>query len=33
MEKKFNYVQKMDIKYTNLELIDVPAIVKENKEK
>ena len=27
------YVQKMDVKYDNLELIDVPAIIAENKEK
>jgi mannose-6-phosphate isomerase-like protein (cupin superfamily) len=27
------YVQKMDVKYDNLELIDVPAIIEENKEK
>jgi mannose-6-phosphate isomerase-like protein (cupin superfamily) len=27
------YVQKMDVKYENLELIDVPAIIAGNKEK
>ncbi len=33
MEKKYNYNQHMDIRYDHLELIDVPAIVNENKEK
>src|ERR1700749_2977569 len=28
-----NYVQQMNTKYDHLELIDVPAIVAENKEK
>jgi mannose-6-phosphate isomerase-like protein (cupin superfamily) len=30
---QFNYNQHMDIKYRHLEVIDVPQIVKENKEK
>ncbi len=30
---EFNYNQHMDIKYKHLEVIDVPQIVKENKEK
>ena len=33
MTNRNQYVQKMDVKYDNLELIDVPAIVAENKEK
>ncbi|HZZ74484.1 MAG TPA: cupin domain-containing protein [Puia sp.] len=33
MSNRNQYVQKMDIKYDNLEIIDVPAIVSENKEK
>ena len=33
MSNRNQYVQKMDVKYDNLELIDVPAIVSENKEK
>ena len=33
MTNRNQYVQKMDVKYENLELIDVPAIVAENKEK
>lgn len=33
MTNRNQYVQKMDIKYDNLELIDVPAIIAENKEK
>src|ERR1700745_240596 len=32
MEFKHNYVQLMNTKYQHLELIDIPAIVKENKE-
>jgi len=32
-ESNFNYNQHMDIKYKHLEVIDVPQIVKENKEK
>jgi mannose-6-phosphate isomerase-like protein (cupin superfamily) len=32
MSAKFNYNQQMNIKYDHLELIDVPAIVAENKE-
>ena len=33
MTNRNQYVQKMDVKYANLELIDVPAIDAENKEK
>jgi mannose-6-phosphate isomerase-like protein (cupin superfamily) len=33
MPNERNYNQHMDIKYDHLELIDVPAIVEENKEK
>lgn len=33
MTNRNQYVQKMDVKYVNLQLIDVPAIVAENKEK
>src|SRR4051812_37756617 len=33
METKFNYNQQMNIKYEHLEVIDVPQIVKECKEK
>jgi len=33
MEKKYNYNQQMDIKYKHQELIDVPKIVEECKEK
>jgi mannose-6-phosphate isomerase-like protein (cupin superfamily) len=33
MNVKTQYQQKMDIKYNHLELIDVPAIIAENKEK
>jgi len=33
MSNRNRYVQKMDVKYNNLELIDVPAIIAENKEK
>ncbi|HET7002701.1 MAG TPA: cupin domain-containing protein [Puia sp.] len=33
MSNTYQYVQKMDVKYGNLELIDVPAIIAENKEK
>jgi len=33
MSQQFNYNQHMDIKYKHLEVIDVPQIVKENKEK
>ena len=33
MTNRNQYVQKMDVKYKNLELIDVPAIIAENKEK
>lgn len=32
MSKQYNYTQHMDIKYNHLEVIDVPAIVAENKE-
>jgi len=33
MRKKYNYNQQMDIKYKHQELIDVPKIVEECKEK
>ena len=33
MSNQYNYNQQMNIKYDHLELIDVPAIVAENKEK
>jgi hypothetical protein len=33
MSTLYNYNQKMNIKYAHLELIDVPAIIAENKEK
>jgi mannose-6-phosphate isomerase-like protein (cupin superfamily) len=33
MTNRNQYVQKMDVKYDNLQLIDVLAIVAENKEK
>ena len=33
MTNRNQYVQKMDVKYGNLQLIDVPVIVAENKEK
>jgi mannose-6-phosphate isomerase-like protein (cupin superfamily) len=33
MEKHFNYVTKLDIKYDHLEKIDIPEIVKECKDK
>src|SRR5882672_34916 len=33
MEKKYDYVTKLDIKYDHLELIDIPQMVKECKDK
>lgn len=33
MEKQFNYVTKLDIKYEHLERIDVPQMVKECTDK
>ncbi|HTB06953.1 MAG TPA: cupin domain-containing protein [Bacteroidia bacterium] len=33
MEKQFNYVTKLDIKYDHLERIDVPQMVKECTDK
>jgi len=33
MPAKYSYNQQMNIKYDHLELIDVPAIIAENKEK
>ena len=33
MTNRNQYVQKMDVKYENLELIDVRAVIAENKEK
>jgi len=32
MANRNKYVQKMDVKYQNLELIDVPSMIAENKE-
>jgi mannose-6-phosphate isomerase-like protein (cupin superfamily) len=33
MEKKFNYVTKLDIKFDHLQRIDIPQMVKECKDK
>lgn len=33
MINRYQYKQQMDVKYDNLELIDVPAIIAENKER
>ena len=33
MEKEFNYTTKLDIKYKHFELIDIPEMVKECKDK
>ena len=33
MEKQYNYVTKLDVKYKHLEKIDIPAMVKECKDK
>lgn len=33
MEKEFNYVTKLDIKFDHLEKIDIPKMVKECKDK
>lgn len=33
MEKEFNYVTKLDIKFGHLERIDIPQMVKECKDK
>src|ERR1700752_5531640 len=33
MEKEFNYVTKLDIKFKHLEKIDIPKMVKECKDK
>jgi len=33
MKKKYNYNQQMNVKYNHLEVIDVPTIVEECKEK
>lgn len=33
MEKQFDYVTKLDIKYDHLERIDIPQMVKECKDK
>jgi mannose-6-phosphate isomerase-like protein (cupin superfamily) len=33
MTNRDQYVQKMDVKYENMDLIDVPSIIAENKEK
>ena len=33
MEKEFNYVTKLDVKFEHLERIDIPTMVKECKDK
>ena len=33
MEQKYNYTTKLDIKYKHFELIDIPQMVKECKDK
>jgi mannose-6-phosphate isomerase-like protein (cupin superfamily) len=33
MEKEFNYVTKLDVKFEHLEKIDIPTMVKECKDK
>ncbi len=33
MEKQFNYVTKLDVKYKHFQLIDIPEMVKECKDK
>lgn len=33
MEKQFNYVTKLDIKFDHLQIVDVPQMVKECKDK
>jgi hypothetical protein len=33
MEKQFSYTTNLDIKFDHMELIDVPGIVKECKDK
>ncbi len=33
MENQFEYVTKLDVKYSHLELVDVPQIVKDCKDK
>jgi len=33
MEKQFNYVTKLDIKFNHFELIDIPKMVKECEDK
>ena len=33
MDKKFDYVTKLDIKFTHLQKIDIPQMVKECKDK
>lgn len=33
MEKEFNYVTKLDVKFEHLERIDIPAMVKECRDK
>ena len=33
MEKQFNYVTKLDIKYDHLEKIDIPKMIEECKDK
>lgn len=33
MTQKYNYKQQMDVKYNHQELIDIPAIIRECKEK
>jgi len=33
MEKEFNYVTKLDVKFNHLEKIDIPKMVKECTDK
>jgi mannose-6-phosphate isomerase-like protein (cupin superfamily) len=33
MAEKYNYVTKLDVRFKHLDLIDIPAIVKETKDK
>ena len=33
MKKKFNYVTKLDVKFNHKELIDIPELVKQNKDR
>ena len=33
MSEKYNYTTKLDVKYKNFELIDIPKMIKETKDK